>query len=97
MPDSYETIESRILEACASIEGQKKPNIARLAREFDVPMQRLRNRLNGRQSRSTRCQPNKGLSEAQERAVIQWIRHLDSFQLSPTASMVTNCANTILK
>ena len=54
MPDQYKDTEKRILEACASIRGQKKPNITRLARDFNVPMYRLRNRINGRNSRSTR-------------------------------------------
>lgn len=97
MSDQYKAIEKRISDACASIRGQKKPNISRLAREFDVPMHRLRARINGRPSRSTRQHPTHALTKAQERAVIQWIRYLDSLHLSPTASMVTDCANTILK
>ena len=60
-------------------------------------MQRLRARINGRESRSTRQQPTQALNKAQERAVIQWIRYLDMCHLSPTSSMVTDCANTILK
>lgn len=97
MPDQYKDTEKRILEACASIRGQERPNISAVARQFDVPMHRLRSRINGRPSRSTRQQPTQALTKAQERAVIQWVRYLDRLHLSPTASMVTDCANTILK
>jgi len=97
MPNQYKDTEKQILEACASIRGQKKPNITRLARDFNVPMYRLRNRINSRDSCSTRQQATQALDKAQERAVIQWIRYLDKLHLSPTTSMVTDCANTILK
>lgn len=53
MADTYKATEKRIIKACASIQGQKKLNILQLARDFDVPVHRLRARLKGRQSHLT--------------------------------------------
>lgn len=55
MSDSYEAIEERTSDTCASIRDQKKtPSISHLAREFDAPRSRLRAPINGRLSRSSR-------------------------------------------
>ena len=52
MPDSYDEIEARIQAAIASILSDKKPYIAKLARDFAVPESRLRARYKGRNDRS---------------------------------------------
>jgi hypothetical protein len=54
MADSYSETEKRILKACEIAQGQKKPNISALSREFDVPYQRLRARILGRATLSSR-------------------------------------------
>ncbi|KKA16540.1 hypothetical protein T310_9861, partial [Rasamsonia emersonii CBS 393.64] len=48
MPKSPDKIESLIEEALRKASCQKKPNISALAREFDVPRGRLRERFKGR-------------------------------------------------
>jgi hypothetical protein len=90
-------IEDHIIKACDAAKSQKRPNIAKLAREFDVPVTRLRARFQGRQSRSSRPTTNKRLTERQELTLIRWIRHIDSICISPTAGMLTDYANRILK
>lgn len=63
--------EGRSSKNCALIKGQKTPNIGHFAREFNIPVYRLRNRSNGRTSLSTRSLRNKALlSKAKERAFI---------------------------
>jgi hypothetical protein len=54
MPDSYSDIEIRVVQACEVAQSQKKPNISALARQFDVPYQRLRARIHGRANLSSR-------------------------------------------
>lgn len=48
MAEAYKTIDDRIIKACKAAQSQKKPNIAKFAREFDVPMHRLRAHIQGR-------------------------------------------------
>ena len=64
MPDSYKQLESHIENALVAISREETPNISRFAREFDVPYQRLLNRLKGRDSRSTRPPAGRLLSDA---------------------------------
>ena len=52
--NSYSEIESRILKACEAVRRVENPNIGALSREFDVPYQRLRARLQGRATRTSR-------------------------------------------
>ena len=47
MPNSYTIKEARVQEALESIPENRKPNIARLAKEFHVPYAQLLNRYNG--------------------------------------------------
>jgi hypothetical protein len=52
MPSDYHTIEAKIQNAMEHLRQQKKPNIAKAARDFEVPVLRLRARWKGRQSRN---------------------------------------------
>ena len=97
MKYSYSAIEQRIKVACQAARVRKNTKIAPLAREFDVPAQRLRARLNGRQSRSSRPILSKRLDESQEAALVQWINTLDSLHVPPTASIVEASANAMLR
>jgi hypothetical protein len=71
MTTRYSDVEKRISEACIAYGCREKPKIATLAREFDVPYQRLRGRIQGKNSRSTRPTTNKALDDAQEQALVQ--------------------------
>ena len=79
------------------MDREKNTKIAPLAREFDVPVQRLRARLNGRQSRSSHPTPTKRLDQSQEAALIRWIKILDSLHVPPTAGMVEASANAMIR
>jgi hypothetical protein len=52
MPSDYHIIEAKIQNAIEHLRQQKKPNIAKAACDFEVPVSRLRARWKGRQTRS---------------------------------------------
>jgi hypothetical protein len=97
MPKSPDEIESRIQEAVRKASCQKKPNISALAREFDVPRRRLHERVKGRPPKTAHIACNKALDDQQEKAIIRWIRQLDSLHSPPTPKMIECCANQILQ
>ena len=97
MSDSNSDIEKRILQACTAAQGQKKPNISALARQFNVPYQRLRARIHGRANLSSRPISTKILDDIQEKALIRWICQLDSLYTPPTPAMIEYAANQILQ
>ena len=88
MNSSYSAIEQRIQTACGAARARKNAKIATLAREFDVPVSRLRARFNGRQSRTQRSITTKRLYESQEAALISWVDTLDALYVPPTARIV---------
>ena len=97
MSETYTDIEARIQAACLKLSELEKPNIAAIAREYSIPEQRLRARAAGQPSRSQRVVGNKRLSEAEELAVCLYLRPLDSIGTAAQSSMLTGCANAILK
>jgi hypothetical protein len=96
--ESYESIETRIQEAIDVLQerDEEKPNLSAAAREFEVPMQRLRARWNGRRSKCDVPGPNKKLTGDQELAVCLYLDRLDAIGTCARKKMVTNCANAIL-
>ncbi|KAJ6001156.1 hypothetical protein N7481_001565 [Penicillium waksmanii] len=97
MTSQYNAIKMRIQTACSAARVAKNPNIAALARKYDVPMQRLRARYLGRASRSTRHMAYKRLNDEQEASLVGWIRRLDNLHIPPTAGMVVVSANALLR
>lgn len=96
MPKSSDPIEDRILEAREAAKRIRKPNISALAREFGVS-RHLHARIHGRTPRTSRTAPHKTLDDSQEKAVIRWIRQLDTLHAPPTIKMIEQYANQILK
>jgi len=96
MPEQYAEIEARISQACAKLHNCEKPNIAAVAREFQVPATRLRARWNGRQSRQDRSGANRRLTDDQELEVCLCLKRLDTIGTSARITVVTSCANFIL-
>ena len=97
MSEAYADIESRITDACDNLRKSKKPNVARTAREFQVPLSRLRWRWKGRQTRVERPAGNKRLTEAEELAVCIYLKRLDAIGTCAQLPMITSCANEILR
>lgn len=72
MPKAPKIDESRVIEACEAAQRQKKPNLAKIAREYDVSYEILRGRIRrGQQDHSARIPKNKALDEYQEKALVQ--------------------------
>jgi hypothetical protein len=65
MPKNSNEIENRIQDALHAYHDRDKLKIKALAREFDVPYGRLRERIHDRDSRSTRPSPDRLLDASQ--------------------------------
>jgi hypothetical protein len=96
MPDDYYDIEDRIEQALRILWRQEKPNISKTAREFDVPMQRLRRCWLGTPSRSNRAPTNTKLSTEQEIALRRYIDTLIKLDIPPRPKQIGDAANSIL-
>ena len=83
-------IESRITDACDNLQKSKKPNVARMAGEFQVPLSRLRGRWKGRQSRVERPAGNKMFTEAEELAICINLRRLNTIGTCARLPMITS-------
>ncbi|KAJ5556073.1 hypothetical protein N7513_003715 [Penicillium frequentans] len=90
MSESYQVIEARIQEAIEEISVQKKPNIAKTARDFSA-------RLNGRVSRSERLPAGRKLDATQEEAICKYIDYLESLGMGPKQDKIREAADTILR
>ncbi|KAI2716302.1 transcriptional regulator family: Centromere protein B, DNA-binding region [Penicillium roqueforti] len=97
MPKNTQDLEDRIEIALQAYAKMEKPKIAKLAREFDVPYQLLRGRVQGRKSPKCRTGPSKALEPEQEQALIHWIHTLNAANSPPTAEMIRDCAVQILR
>jgi hypothetical protein len=97
MPDTYEEVEARIQRVLDSIPSDCTPNISRLARDNDVPYQRLRARYHGRKTLSERSGGHFKLNESQNFVLREFVRFLDQLGVSARVAHVVRCANTILQ
>ena len=67
----------RISEAVKSLDSQGKPNVAKNSSQFHIPPSRLRNRWNGRRSKTEVVDHNRTLSEAYKLAICQYLDYLN--------------------
>jgi hypothetical protein len=65
-------MEQRIREACDYIENFPDAKITTIARDFEVPRNRLRNRLNECHSKKGRHSINTKLTKEKEIAIVGW-------------------------
>ncbi|KAK4068499.1 hypothetical protein Purlil1_13795 [Purpureocillium lilacinum] len=84
----YSQIESKIAEALISVCKRPDPNLAEIARQFDVPYYRLRRRFLGKPSRSTRKPAGKKLTNFQESEVLNRISQLDHHSIKRIANQI---------
>ena len=90
MDDSYEDIENRIFEAIWKAKRVERPNMAALAREFCVPVSRLRTRFQGTPSKKCNSNAKKTLDDAQEAALGRWIERFDGLNIHPDINEMAN-------
>ncbi|KAM4058213.1 DDE superfamily endonuclease [Hirsutella rhossiliensis] len=89
-------MEARIQEALRYIEHFSGAKVATVAREFGVPRNRLRYRLEGRPPKTGRPATNLKLSRPEEAALCRYIDRLDNINLAVRPEFVTDAANHIL-
>jgi hypothetical protein len=70
MSDQSENIKKRTLEAVHAYRTSKKPNLAKTTRTFEVPIDRLRGRVNGRKPSSAIASHTKALNPMKEKALV---------------------------
>ena len=97
MSASYRHIEERIKKAVDDLQTQSKPNIAATVRKFNVPRQKLQYRFKRNPSKIESGGQNKKLSEAQEKAICQFLDHLDSNRPKAWYKQLEQVANSLLK
>jgi hypothetical protein len=74
MPKSLEFDADRLAEACKAALAQKKPNIAKIAREFGVSRTSLTSRVKKAKTPATPTPSAcKALLPFQEKALVNWI------------------------
>ncbi|KAJ5815999.1 hypothetical protein N7447_008232 [Penicillium robsamsonii] len=83
MSNQIKNTEERIQEALNTVRELIKPNIAKLAREFN--------------SNSDRAKSTRTLNQIQERVLITWVKNLDNSYTSPTPDLIEKAANRLLK
>jgi hypothetical protein len=98
MPETYQEIEARVLDACYDLEDQENPNMAETARKYDAPYDRVYRRFTGRAfSRIDSGGTNKALNEAEEQALCLYIEFADNLDISIQEKTLTNAVNAILQ
>jgi hypothetical protein len=97
MPHTNKEIEELIEKALEKLHHQSRPNISKVAREFDVPYQRLRSRYQGKKSLFEREPNGRKLDPAQEKALCSWIDYNDSLGLPVKRTQIVSAATSILK
>ena len=97
MASVYLEEEDLIAEAVELIETlETRPQLAHVAWLFSVPYQRLRRRLQGLPSKSTRNPTNRKLTDEQEEALESYLRRCDRIGAAARVRMVAISANSIL-
>ena len=92
----YAIIEGRIQKVIDVINTRENPNRAEIAREFNVPVQRLRSRLRGYQFKTAvRGLHNRALKPDQESALRQYLIKLDQLGLPARLHMMQSTANAL--
>lgn len=97
MATQNKQIESRIEDALDARKHAPERSIASLARDFDVPYQRLQRRAKGQKSLFSRKPTNRRLDESQEQALCNWIDYRDKLSRPVKQAEITRAALTILQ
>ncbi len=94
--ESYQDTEDRIQEALQWAEQKDEWNVAFLAREFNVPYQRLLYRVNTGKSKATSGVGRRALTESQEHALYLRLLRYDNCGIPARPRMITGMANQVL-
>jgi hypothetical protein len=97
MPVIYHEIKNRIIQAVEHVADFPDANIAKTARDFDVPYNRLRYRLKTSNSRISVGGQNKKLSSAQELALYHFLDRLDATGFPARIGFIKSFTNDRLR
>jgi Tc5 transposase DNA-binding domain len=97
MPVTYHEIEDRIIQAVEHVADFPDADIAKTARDFDVPYNQLRYRLKTSNSRISADGQNKKLSPAQELALCHFLDRLDTTGFPARIGFIKSFANDLLR
>ena len=98
MPDTYRDVEKRIVKAVDAYNTRKNAKRSVIAREFNVPYERLRARLDGKPSKSAvRGLHGRKLRSDQELALQQYFIGLDQMGCPGRLREIQTSANRILR
>ena len=90
-------MESRIQEAIQYFDDFPDAKVATVTREFGVPRNRLRYRLEGRPPKKGHTNTNTMLLVAKEKAVCRYIDRFDNINLAVQTEFVADAVNHILQ
>ena len=90
-------MESCVQAALEYLRANPGAKVLAVAKQFGVSRQVLRGRLEGRSSYSDRPAANTRLTEAEEKALCNYIDRLDRINLRCRANFVTDAANQLLQ
>ena len=96
MAKSTQETEIQIQNAINMYQHNESQKIAKIVWEFQVPYQHLHSHLHGKTSKVNLRPVNRTLDNSQEKALKDWIFHLDDTHFAPTTKQIQNCANVIL-
>ena len=89
MPKAANFDELRLAKALAAVLREKKPNVAKIAREFDVNYSTLTNRVKKAKSPVTPKESDRyALRVYQEKALVRWITQMQDWNLPPTPAVI---------
>ena len=97
MSEEYCLQEDRVKHACSEYQENPELSIAHLAREWEVPYQVLRCRINGRSSRLEIAAKGRKLSDHQEEALVAHIKELEEMGIPMRPRHLAGAANRILR
>jgi hypothetical protein len=98
MTSEYHHSEARIQRAVEHQSTLDKPlPVTKLATIFNAPYNRLRKRLQGTESRSTRSPTNMRLSSDQEEVLLTYLRRCERFGVHARTRAITISANSVLR
>lgn len=97
MPEKYAEVEKRLEQAVDAMRTRKKLMRSKIAREFQVPVQRLRSQLERKPPASTvRGLHHRKLLADQEKALHDYFVQLDNSGMPARLHMVEQAANQLL-
>ena len=93
---NYAQIEERIQKALAALSDESDLTVAAAARQFFVPVTRLRQRAKGRIARTQRDGPGQRLNKDQHRALEAYIQRCDKIGMPALVPQLIDAAQRIL-